>query len=198
MNTGILQHADMNTKTAVVAKQVDTTTGQNGYPRQLRVAYTADTMGELRSMKEEAEKNGHEVSVVQLHRRDGWALWVRSNDYNLDDDRWTGTSETDWTITLNQNSNCDAEAFAAICGGGCEIEDAYDLFKKAEQVRSLSDELPDPSDLAEGERVVCFIDAGEWAIEYAVRSGQNGYSRDTHHYKSALLITEREQEDDED
>lgn len=175
---------------------VDTTTGMNGYPQHLRVAYTADTMGELRALKEAAEAAGHEVSVIQLHRRDGWALWERSNDHNLDDDRWQGTGDNDWTITIEPNSNCDNEAFNAVCGDGYEVEDAGDLFKRSEQVSSLSDALPDPSDLNEGERIVCFIDTGSWSIDYTVKTGQNGYAYDTHQYKSALLIAEREQDED--
>lgn len=178
------------------AEQVDTTTGMNGYPRHLRVAYTADTMGELRELKEAAEAAGHEVSVIQLHRRDGWALWERSNDHDLDDDRWMGIGETDWTITLDPNSSCDDEAFSAVCGEGYEVTDAADLFKNAEQVRELAADLPDPSDLKEDERIVCFLNTNEWSIDYTVRTGQNGYAYDTHQYKSALLIVERQEDED--
>lgn len=179
-------------------EQVDTTTGQNGYPRHLRVAYTADTMGELRALKEAAEAAGHDVSVIQLHRRDGWALWERSNDYDLDDDRWTGTNNGDWTIAIEPGSEREDEAFNAVCGEGYEIEDAADLFRRAQQVRALADALPDPNDLKEGEKIVCFIDTNDWNIDYTVRTGQNGYSYDTHQHKSALLIVEHEREDDID
>lgn len=178
------------------AERVDTTTGQNGYPRHLRVAYTADTMGELRALKEAAEAEGHEVSAIRLHRRDGWALWERDHDHDLDDDRWMGESDNDFTIKLDRSSNLDDEAFSAVCGGGYEVHDASDLFKKAEQVRSLSNELPDPSDLSDGESIVCFIDTGNWCIDYTVNTGQNGYTHDTHHYKSALLIVERQEDED--
>lgn len=174
------------------AQKVDTTTGMNGYPQHLKVAYTADTMAELRDLKEAAEAAGHQVSILGLHRRDGWALWERQANNGLEDDRWMG-SGGDWMITMDKDSDAEALAFAAVCGEEYKVEDAYDLFKKSEQVGSLADELPDPDELEDGEQVVCFIDTGNWSIDYTVKTGQNGYSYDTHHYRSALLIEERDE-----
>jgi hypothetical protein len=182
------------------ATRIDTTAnGGNGYPRHLKVAYTADTMGELRELHEAATAEGHEVDVVMLHRRDGWALWERHNrgsEHDLNDDRWMGTSDQDWTITLDNESDCEQEAFATVCGEGYEVEDAADLLAKASAVRELAAELPDPDELEDGENVVAFLDAW-YELKYTVRTGQNGYSYDTHHYCTALIITEREEEEED-
>ncbi len=181
-------------------RTVETTEGGgNGYPRRLRVAYTADTMGELRELKEAAEAAGHDVSVIHLHRRDGWALWERHNNgskHDLDDDMWMGTSEQDWTITINNESDRMAEAFRAVCGEGYEVNDAADLFANAEAVRELAEELADPDGLEDGEIVRHWLDANNgYSIDYTVCTGQNGYSNDTHHYCTALEITEKEEEE---
>jgi hypothetical protein len=179
------------------AKAIDTTTGMNGYPSHLKVAYTADTMEELRDLKEAAEAEGHEVSVLWLHRREAWALWERNNGHDLDDDAWMGQSERDWTITIDNTTNSEQEAFDAICGTRYEVEDAADLIAKAKMVQELAKELGDGDDLGDGEKIIAFLDSSEWGINYTVRTGQNGYSYDTHQYKTALLIEEREQEDED-
>jgi hypothetical protein len=180
------------------ATRVDTTRETSGYPAGLKVAYTADTMGELRELRDAAEAAGHEVEAIRLHRKDGWALWARSNGGDLADDAYMGRSEQDTVITLNSDSHAEAEAFDLVCGRAYEVEDECDLFAKAKAVRDLADELPDTSDLEEGEEVKVFIDMNDYTVDYTVRTGQNGYSYDTHHYHTALLIKEREDEDDED
>lgn len=181
-----------------LCKTVDTTEGGgNGYPRRLRLAYTADTMAELRALKEAAESEGHEVSVLMLHRRDGWALWERHNDDYLDDERWMNVSEDDWTIDIENNSDRMAEAFRTVCAEGYEVEDAADLFAKAEWVRELAEDLADLDDLEDGEIVRHWLDANNgYSIAYTVHTGQNGYAYDTHQYITALVITEREEEFD--
>jgi hypothetical protein len=172
------------------AERIDTTTGMNGYPRALRVAYTADTMGELRALKDAAEAEGHEVEVIRLHRRDGWNLWERHYDSGLDDDRWMGIDDHDWTVKIDKDSAIGQVAFEAVVGtDGGHIQDPAALFDAAQQVQELADALPDPDDLEEGEEVVCFLDPDNgWSIDYTVKTGQNGYSHDTHQYRTALLI----------
>lgn len=173
--------------------QVDTTTGINGYPRDVRVAHTADTMAELRSMKENFESDGYDVAVVQLYRRDGWALWERYSDYNLDDDRWTATDPDSFSLRLVNGSDLLQEAFSLIVPGPSEIRSADDLLSYADRVRRLADQLPDPSDLLNGEEYAVTL-RDDLTVAYYVRTGQNGYVYDTHHYRSALLIEKREEE----
>ena len=184
-------------------KSIETTEGGgNGYPRRLSMAYTADTMGELRELKEAAEAAGHEVSVIHLHRRDGWALWERHNNgskHDLADDKWMGTSDQDWTITINSACDREQEAFAAICGDRYEVEDVEDLMAKAKAVKELAEDLADPDGLENDEVVIHFLDSNNgWRINYTVQTGQNGYSHDTHQYCTALVIVERDEEEEND
>lgn len=182
------------------ATRIDTTAnGGNGYPRHLKVAYTADTMGELRDLYDAATAEGRDVTVLCLHRRDGWGLWERSNignEHDLDDDRWMGTSESDWTITIDKDSDTDADAFALICGETREVDSARDLFETAEAVKALAAELIDPDELEDGEEVIYFLDGnnGGWGINYSVKTGQNGYAYDTHQYCMAIQVGELEEE----
>ena len=95
--------------------------------------------------------------------------------------------------------NCDKEAFDLICGVRYELEDMADLLSKANAVRMLSAELPDPNDMDDEEQVEVFIYTNNWTINYTVKTGQNGYSYDTHQYCTGLIITEKEEdEEDED
>lgn len=182
------------------AKQVDTCSDPGGYPRGLRVAYTADTMAELRELQEAAEAEGHDVTPIMLHRCDGWSLWHRmSNDHYLGDDRWMGAGEQDWTISINSDCDREQEAFDAICGYRYELEDVEDLMAKARAVQKLAEDLADPDSLEDGEMVIHFLDSNNsWVVNYSVRSGQNGYSYDTHQYCTALLIEEREEEEEDE
>lgn len=180
------------------AEKIDTVqAGGNGYPRGLRVAYKADTMAELRELHDAAVAQGHQVEVVSLHRRDGWHFWERTNSGHLDDDEWMGDTECDWIIMMMPESKALDKAFEIVCGTGYEPQDAADLLAKAKRVQELADELPDPDDLEEGERVLVYLDDYH-QIKFAVRTGQNGYYYDTHHYCSALIITEREEDDNGD
>lgn len=176
--------------------QVDTTTGINGYPRDVRVAHTADTMAELRTMKESFEHDGYDVAVVQLHRRDGWALWERSSDHNLDDDRWTVTDPDSFSLRLVPGDDLMEEAFKWIVPDASEIQSAADLLSYADRVRQLADQLPDPSDLLDGEDYAVTL-RDDLTVAYYVKTGQNGYAYDTHQYRSALLIEKREDEDED-
>lgn len=176
--------------------QVDTTTGINGYPRDVRVAYTADTMAELRAMKANFERDGYDVAVVELHRRDGWALWERSSDHNLDDDRWTATDPEGFSLRLVNGSDLLEEAFELIVTDVSEIQSADDLLSYVDRVRQLADQLPDPSDLLDGEEYAVTL-SDNLDVRYYVRTGQNGYVYDTHHYCSALLIEKREEESED-
>lgn len=176
--------------------QVDTTTGLNGYPRDVRVAYTADTMAELRTMKEDFESAGYDVAVVQLHRRDGWALWERSSDHNLDDDRWTPIDPGSFRLHLVNGDDLLEKAFKLIVPDVSEIQSADDLLSYADRVRELADELPDPDDLLDGEEYAVTL-RDDLTVAYYVRTGQNGYAYDTHQYRSALLIEKREEEEEE-
>lgn len=178
------------------AKRIDTTREGNGYPSGVKVAYTADTMGELRELWEAAVGAGHKAEAITLHRRDGWALWARMGSADLQDEAYMGQSDDDWTITIGNTSNCEEEAYQLICGTGYELEDVVDLFAKAMKVRELADELPDPDELEDGEEVKVFIDTNDWTINYMVKTGQNGYSYDTHQYCTALIITEKEEDED--
>ena len=184
------------------AKRIDTTqSGGNGYPRHLQVGYTADTMAELRELYEAATADGHEVDVVMLHRRDGWALWERHNrgsEHDLDDKQWMEASSQDWVVVVDNKSSREEIAFEEVCGEGYEIRDVADLIAKAKQVQSFAEELPDPDGLEDGEMVVVFL-RNITEILYTVKTGQNGYSYDTHQYCTGLIITEKEEdEEDED
>ena len=191
MNTAEKAYQDIVANT----QRVDTTREASGYPRGLKVAYTADTMQELRDLKEAAEAAGHTVEVTRLHRQDGWALWARSEGGDLEDDAYMGRSERDTVISIDKDCEQEAQAFNLIVGEGYEVKDLDDFNNKAKAVLNLSRELPDPMDLEDGEEVKVFMDTNNWSINYTVKTGQNGYSYDTHYYHTALLIKEREEEE---
>lgn len=191
MNTAEKAYQDIVANT----ERVDTTREASGYPRGLKMAYTADNMQELRDLKEAAEAAGHTVEVTRLHRQDGWALWARSEGGDLNDDAYMGRSERDAVITLVNGSNPEDEAFQCLCGDRYDVADVADLLAKAKAVQALADDFPYTEDLEEGEAINVFVDLDNARVDYTVRTGQNGYSYDTHHYHTALLIKEREEEE---
>lgn len=178
------------------SQRIETTSEGNGYPRHLRKAYTAETMADLREAKEQAEADGCTVEVIQLHRRDGWAFWHRHGTLrDLEDDAWMGWGASDWTVDIEHGGDLLELAFEIVCGMGYEVQDVADLLAKARAVQDLADCLPDPDELEEGEMVRVWLEGTE--ILYTVHTGQNGYCYDTHQWRTALLITEPEEEEDE-
>ena len=175
------------------ATKVDTTTGTNGYPRHLRVAYTTDTVSELRDLKDKLEAAGAKVEPVTLHRRDGWALWERGSWSGLNDDEWRPNGE-DWTITIHANSDRTEEAYDYIVGEDVVLEGPDHLDRLHRSVKALAAELPDPTELEEGEEVVWVMDDHR-RTKWTWRTGQNGYAYDTHQYCTALLVDMPEEEE---
>lgn len=172
------------------ARKVDTTSERSGYPRNIKVAYTADTWEELLGLEAAALKAGHQVEAVRLHRRDGWALWHREHIWSIDTTAYTASGDLDFAIRIEHDTNTDAEAFRAVLGeDGQDIQEAKDLYMAAAQVSTLADALAAESDdLEEGEFCMVFLDGAD--ILYAVPSTVNGYSYDTHQFTTAIIITE--------
>lgn len=189
MNTKELNYANLIAN----AETVDTTTGTNGYPQALKVAYTADKLSELETLKEAAEAAGHEVEVVSLHRRDGWRLWERSHVWGIDGVKYMNVSESDTTVTLTEDSDHENAAFDLIIGdNGESLTSLKDLEQAAKDARRLADEFERVIIASEpGERTVIFMDMDNRSVDYSVTTDQNGYEHDTHHYKTGLLITEK-------
>lgn len=171
--------------------QVDTTSSPTGYPQRLRIAYTADTMEELRALKDAAEADGHRVDVVTLYRRDGWALWHRMTSGDLDDEAWMQAGAH---IKLSRHCDAEQEAFDLIAKDMTydTLEDMRDAVRRVED---LEESLPDPSDLKEGEQYAVQLN-DNMRVQYYVKTGDTGYSYDTHNYCTALLIEEAGQEDE--
>jgi len=179
------------------ANQVDTTSDYTGYPRGLRVAYTADTMAELREIKEAAEAEGRAVEVVTLERRDGWALWHRRHDHDLNDDRWKPSGE-DWSITIIAGDDPEDLAYTHVVGDGMSFDNLDYMRSVVQSIEELAADLPDPDALEEGEAAVAVLD-DMGRIKWTWTTGQNGYQYDTRHYRTGLLIgPEPEEEEDED
>lgn len=182
------------------ATKVETTSEWNGYPSHLRVMYTADTMADLRELHDAAVAEGHEANVYILHRQDGWSFWHRQTAgsvHDLDDDRWMSRNESDWTVDINADSDRMAEAFRAVCGEGYQVQDAADLIAKAEAVRGLAEDLTDPDILEPGQIERHWLDVTDgYRVLYRVRTGDTGYYYDTHHYCVAVMIIEREEDDE--
>lgn len=174
--------------------QVDTTSSPTGYPERLRIAYTADTMAELRALKDAAEADGHRVDVVALYRCDGWALWHRMTHGDLDDEAWTQPGVNGTFITMNMRSCAEQEAFNLIAKD--RTFDALDELRDAiDRVEDLASDLPDPSELKEGQQYAVQLD-DNLRVQHYVKTGDTGYSYDTHNYCTALLIEEAEQDEE--
>jgi hypothetical protein len=182
----------------VRAKQVDTTSEWNGYPSNLRVMYTADTMAELRDLYKAAKAEGHEVNVWELHRQDGWRLWHRQGTgtvHDLNDNKWMGGLPYTHAVDVTFIDDRHDVAFDHVFGEPPAHIHCYDDLREAmTTVSALAENLTDPDILEHGEIVRHFVRDGR--ILYRVRTGDTGYYYDTHHHCVALEIIEREECDD--
>lgn len=64
-------------KTTNDYERIDTTTGINGYPKEVQTAlYGFESADELNKFAQEHQNEGE---IITIHRRDGWKLWERGN-----------------------------------------------------------------------------------------------------------------------
>lgn len=148
--------------------QVETTSEMSGYPRGLgRAVVGFDTFEEA---QEVADKYG--LTVVKLHKRDGWQLWYNDGQKMYDGDRPTLEPEDMGYRTMYQSDDSERvveDLKAAIA----ELDDIDCIFNLAQSHKEIIEEL---DTLGDDEAIFTGHDSKtptEW--EY-----------DTHHYCVAV------------
>ena len=104
---------------------------------------------------------------------------------------------TDDYLIVNADTDVERAVFEQVLSGR-EYANMKEIRQALQEAEDLIREIGDVSDLNDREYVLHVLDPNNWTVNYWVRTGQNGYSRDTHQYKTALRITEREEEEEEE
>ena len=177
-----------------LSTMVDTPSAPSGYPSHLRTAFIRSTMGGMRELRDAAVRDGHEVTEVLLHRRDGWVFWHRkATGWIIDGTNWQSSREDETTLKVDNKTNVEQEVFDLIVGDASDIGTMAGLRARTQACEDLLHEITDPMDLEDGESIVYFLDPDEhFSVRYQVHSDDNGYSYDTHQYRIGLLIERNE------
>ena len=168
----------------------ETTTGNNGYPKNLNWALTSDSIKELINLKEHLINQGYEVEELELHKKAGWSLWSRTNDI-LKLGKYTIAKDTDYTIVLNMDkeiSEIKNDILETLFGSSdlLEIETFEDLENIVKKVNDFFSEI----ESEEGTITVFYSPDNDYSINYVVSDDTNGYSYDSNYYKLAIRVVD--------
>lgn len=126
-------------------KEIEITTGMNGYPQNLHRGYIGFyNYEEARRFAEE-----HKGEVVSLRRRDGWMLWesqgwtndlysidadTYGDDYSIENDRETYEANSRELISQMIADGAGLDDLAATLKDMCEVADNLDDLEEDEAV----------------------------------------------------------------
>lgn len=164
-------------------KVIETTTAANGYPQHLRHCITTDTISELLEMKDKLSEHFH-CTIMEIHRRDGWALWSRTHAGYVDKNTYLKAGESDWYIDLDvrkvRESKNQIREF--LFGDDSEVP----AKEQREAANFFFDEVKHAANPCR-----IFYDPNNDQIEYIIKTDENGYSYDGNHYCIALFIEKK-------
>jgi len=177
----------------------ETTTGVNGYPKQLRPVLSGfKSISECLMIKEVLEAEGHTVYDLKLHKRHGWQLWERI-DTLIRKGMFTTASDSDYYVDITIHDETEEIAFDIICRNRT-FETLYEIKNAVSMTEDLAEELEDiladiDDDGQESVRVFYNPDQN-CNIDYYVHADSTGYEYDTHEYSIALMVEFKEVEDE--
>lgn len=175
----------------------ETTTGVNGYPKQLKQVLTGfNSISECIMIKEVLETEGHLVTELKLHRKDGWSLWERSN-CPIRSGMYMTISQNNWTIDVGINDDEKQVAFNLICGGR-EFENLDDMTYYMDITVDFANELyhilSDLEYAGVNSGRVFYNPDNDYNIDYFTHDESVGYSFDTHTYQIGLMVEFKEED----
>jgi hypothetical protein len=164
----------------------ETTSGMNDYPSHLKMALTDfDTITQFEEVRDRLKSEGHDVEEIQLHRRDGWALWERGG-VSVRKGMYATASQTETTLTIGCDESPNDCVFEFLIEG-MEFDDAEQFERYMKMYKYLVAEVE--SAKKEDETVTLFLDPNNnYKVNYVVSDESTGYSEDTHNYKLGLLV----------
>lgn len=167
-------------------QRIETTSGMNGYPRNLKNATVGfDTFEEA---QEYAQQYGG--YIMSFHRRDGWQLWERGNGvcepYTItEDDYGTGHELLEYG-SIDEENFCDLYIKQALEG----VDDVQSISEIVKDAAEIWDYY---KNLDEGEAV--HIQEGRYCD--TIETKTMSWSYDTHNYIIGVLDDDTQDTDDE-
>ena len=193
-NSRTLDYADNND-----IKTVETTSKANGYPANLRHVLTFDTITHLLKCYEELTAEGHTVTELMLHKRDGWELWARTKG-SIEHGMFRTTSESEFSVNIDWLDTSEQVAFRVVCEG-MDPETLGDIRRKlriaddfAQEVKNILSAIEDRGN---AEATIFYDPDQDYRINYWADNDTVGYSHDTHTYQVALMVDWKEAEDED-
>ena len=162
---------------------VETTTARNGYPENTETVITANSISELNAIKTNLTKEGFYVSCLQLHRRDGWGLWHRSNIPFFELGHFLEGANYFIDVEPNLTEDDLFEILFEEVTGNC-APDNYPMLKAwAERIEAYASEIGTVN-----HKTRFYLNEADQSIEYSVSEDASAYSNDTHNYCLAITV----------
>lgn len=155
-------------------RYVETTSEANGYPRHIKGAIIGfDTFEDAEALAEE-----HGLTIMQLHKRDGWQLWYRRGETYEAMEITSGDYGDDYSELLQM----DAEDFYSE-----EVEPMLDNFATLAELRTFIEEKEElweeVENLEEDEVIITY----EGRYYETIKQKTMSWSFDTHNYEIGLV-----------
>ena len=158
-------------------EMIETTTGRNGYPQNLKHALIG--FENFEQAKEIANKYP-EVRITTFHKRDGWQLWERNNNTTHEQ---LQNSASDFGDDYNQFTSEDAEDYFEN-----EVKQFLEDFENFEDLNKFLKEREEVLDkiqlCGDNELVITYQGRYYDTIEKESMS----FYHDTHHYAIGIII----------
>lgn len=178
---------------------IETTSEANGYPRNLRHVITSDKIWRLLEFRDKITTEGHTVTELMLHKRDGWQLWARTGA-SIEHGMFRRVSNGEWTIEMSTAHESCAVAFEVIVKGK-EITSLNHMRALLDRATKFEDELSDikqeVDDRGNTDFTIFYDPDQDYRIDYWADNDTVGYSHDTHTYQVALMVDWKEAEDED-
>jgi hypothetical protein len=158
-------------------KLIETTTGRNGYPQNLKKAIIGfDSFEEC----EEVAYNYPKARITTFHKRDGWQLWERTSGTTYGP---LENSADDYGDDFNSFTKEDADDYFEN-----EVKEQLENYDDFDSMRAFLDEQEEVLD------EINKLDDNEMVITHCGRYYETIYKEsmffyhDTHHYAVGIII----------
>ena len=174
-------------------EEVETTVGNNGYPKHTNTLLTCDSLTDLSNAVEELEKSNYDVEIYQLKRKYGQHFWnrycigfINSFDPLIVDDQ-------DYAIYLDSSMNeQEMKEVISIALFATEEDMGEDYNPNDDDINSFYDEIG-YLDLKNVDKIVIFYNPEQNSVDYVVTDDSTNYSFDATEHCVAIEITEIEE-----
>jgi hypothetical protein len=155
---------------------IETTTGRNGYPQDLKKALIG--FDNFEQCKDIADEFG--ARITTFHKRDGWQLWERTNNETYEPFENSADDYGDDFMTFTKDDEDDFFENEVK-----ELLDNYDDFDSMREFLDMKEEVLNEIKMMDDDEIVVTHCGGYYET---IKKVSMSFYHDTHHYVIGIII----------